>query len=139
MADILAPDLFNRVFHMDDHGDAISEAYKLTATPSVADKLYFGIIPAGLEVHLVRLQREATAASVTMSLGYEPVDATKGPTANTTYWFSALAVNAAGGDFSLGNPIRFEQPVKLVGTVGGAGYTAKRVDVIVQGKAIGVK
>lgn len=139
MADHKAPDLYTAPRHMDAHGNALIEPYTITANAAAADKLYFGIIPAGTKVSRVRAINEATAATVTLDLGFEPVN-DLGPAADLDYWLDAADIAAAGADESSAFPILFEHPVYLVGTVNTAGFgAAKRIDVEVIGQAVGVK
>ena len=139
MADHKAPDLYTAPRHMDAHGNALNEPYTLTADAVATDKLYFGIIPAGAKVTSVRTINEATAATVTLDLGFEPVN-DLGPTADNDYWLDAADIAAAGTDQSAAFPILFEHPVYLVGTVNTAAFgAAKRIDVIVEGQAVGTK
>lgn len=139
MADKLAADFGVKPLHMDAHGNAWAEVYSVTATAAINDKLYFGVIPAGTRVTNVRTINEATAASVTLDLGYEPWNPDGDPAADLDYWMAAADVAAVGTDQSTAFPILFDRPVQLVGTVKGAGYTAKRIDVVVEGICIGVR
>jgi hypothetical protein len=139
MADFKAADLLTRPLHMDAHGNAWCETYSLTATGAVNDKFYFGVIPAGVEVHRVRTINQVMQASCTLDLGFEPVNAAVGPAANLTYWHAVADIAAAGADESSAWPIRFDHPVMIVGTIKGATTSgAKRIDVQVMGEAIGV-
>lgn len=140
MADHKAPGFGKTPRHMDAHGNALVEVYSITADAEATDKLYFGIIPAGTRVTGVRTVNEATASTVTLDLGYEPVDPDLGPTADNNYFLAAADIAAAGADESAAFPILFEHPVYLVGTVNTAAFgAAKRVDVVVEGQAVGVK
>lgn len=127
MADRFAPDWgLKNTRRAGVFGSAEIDDFSYTvaaATPaSNTDKLYLGVIEPGYRVEIMDFIWSGTApgASVTTSLGYEPVDAAKGPTANTTYWASAVATAAAGRNASAAAPITFDQPVKLVATIGGA-------------------
>jgi hypothetical protein len=103
------------------------------------DKLYFGIVPAGVRVTGVKLVAAAAGASTTLSIGYEPVDGTT-PVAALTAFFNAQAISAAGAFNSAAAPITFEKPVKLVGTVGGANFTgAPALAVVMTGEMVGAK
>lgn len=139
MADIFATDFNAQPLHMDAHGNATIEHYMVKANAVIGDKLYFGIIPSGTEVALVRWINEATAGSVTMKLGFEPYRGTV-PTADDDYFSAAVSITSAGAAFSNALPFLFEQPVMLVGTIAGANFgSAKQIDVIVMGKAVGSK
>lgn len=138
MADFYAPDYNAKPLHMNEAGNAWAENYSITAKPEDGDKLYFGIIPAGVEVDLVRATNGAAGTNATLDLGFEPVH--DAPDADTDHWFAAADVATAGSAFSTVKPIRFERPVRLVGVAGGANYTNSiRIDVNVKGIAIGAK
>lgn len=138
MADIFSASFGQKNLHMAEFGNGWAENYSGPVTAASGDKFYFGVIPAGVEVDYVRLVNEATAVSVTLSLGYEPIDGS--PAANTTAFFTTQAVATASSAFSSAAPIRFEKPVRLVGTVGGAAITGGKIfTVSVKGKDVGVK
>lgn len=139
MADIYAPDYNNKPLHMAEMGNAWAENYSIAKAANNGDKLYLGIVPGGVEVDLARLIWEDAGTGVTLSLGYEPVD--DAPTAAATYWFSTQDVaTAAGAGFSSALPVRFEKPVKLVATVGGANLTnTPRFSVNLKGICVGIK
>lgn len=136
MADIYASDYGNKPLHMAAMGNAWTEDYSAVAAPAIADKLYLGIIPAGVRVYEVRLKSGAAGASATASLGYEPVDA-DGPSASAAYWLSGADVAAAGVDRSEASAITFNRPVKIVLTAAGANFASTAIEVIVTGKTVG--
>jgi hypothetical protein len=123
-----------------DKGNAWTEDLAFAKSGVVnTDKLYFGVIPAGVRVTGVKLVNAAAGASTTLSLGFEPVDGTT-PTANLTAFFTTQAISSAGAPVSTVAPITFEKPVKLVGTVGGANFTGSPALVVVlTGEMVGAK
>jgi len=139
MADIYAPDYNQKPLHMAEMGNAWAENYSIAKAAAQNDKLYLGIIPAGVQVDLARLIFEDAGTGVTLDLGYEPVDSS--PSAVGDYWIDGQDVaTAAGSAFSSALPITFEKPVKLVATVLGAALTnTPRFDVILKGKVVGIK
>lgn len=112
MADKYAPDYGQKLLHVQSFGNAFNLDYAIPGAAAVDDKLYFGLIPAGLRVTQVR-------GTTGITLGYEPADGDT-PVAGT---FADLA------------PITFNRDVKLVGTVTAA-VTGGAV-VIVTGQVLG--
>ena len=141
MADVYNSDYNTKPRHMGEFGNANIEDYpwQNPAATQIADKLYFGKIPAGTKVMDVELYVAAGLASGTLSLGFEPADGAT-PAANTTYWLNAQTLAAAGRFETIGAPLMFEKEVKLVGTLGGAILPANAIlNVVVYGKNVGVK
>ena len=102
--------------------NAWAESYSYQGAAASGDKIYFGIIPAGVEVEDVDAIFDDCGTGVTLSLGYEPVGTL--PAAALTAFFTTIDVaTAAGRQRYSGHPIKFDQDVKLVGTVGGAAFT----------------
>jgi len=120
-------------------GNAWTEDLSIAKAASNADKLYLGIIPAGVRVSSVRLINAAAGASTTLSVGYEPIDGGV-PVAAPTAWFNAQAISSAGAPFSTVAPITFERPVKIVATVGGANLSGSPLlTVVFNGEMVGAK
>lgn len=115
-----------------------NESYTVIANGlGVGDKVYFGVIPGGLEINDVALIHGADA-DATLSLGYEPVNPGDIPAAGT-YWFNAQALATAGRKSAQSFPIRFNFDVVLVGTVGGGAITnGTQLTVVTDGKGIGI-
>lgn len=115
-----------------------NESYTVLANGlGVADKVYFGIIPAGVEINDVALIHGADA-DATLSLGYEPANPGEIAAANT-YWLNAQALATAGRKSSQAFPVTFKFDVVLVGTVGGGAITnGTQLTVVTDGKGIGV-
>jgi hypothetical protein len=133
--DRYASDYNQKPLHMSAHGNAWSEDYAFTGTIAETDKVYMGIIPAGVRVQDVRLVHHAAGTGATATLGFEPVD--DSPQADADYWLNAASVAAAGAQQSNAAPVTFNRPVKLVLTAGGADYAAGTVRVVVFGAAVG--
>lgn len=139
MADKYAADFNQKPLYMAEAGNAWGEDYTIAVAANQNDKLYLGIIPAGVRVDQVRFIWEDGGAGNTMDVGYEPVDST--PSAVGDYWIDGQDIaTAAGNAFSSALPITFEKPVKLVATVLGANLTnTPRFTVIVKGTCVGIK
>lgn len=123
--------------------NAYAEDFGAVAATGVLqnEKVYLGVIPAGTRLQDVRaITSGSLGATTTLSLGFEPMVAGDGPTANATYWLNAVASTAALNSQSSSLPITFERDVKLVATVGGAAVTGSpTIAAVVQGKYVGVK
>jgi len=138
MANIHASDFNNKPLHMQAFGNAWTDDYSVTAAPKIADKVYFGIIPAGVRVYGVVLKHHAAGTSATAKLGFEPMEG-DAPTADDDYWAAAgTSVVAAGVITSTASPITFDRPVKIVLTAAGADFASGAMSVVVTGKTIGV-
>jgi hypothetical protein len=136
MADIFADDYGKKPQQSSARSSGYNESFAVAKAMAAADKMYFGIIPAGVEINGVSLVHDADADG-TFSLGFEPVDTT--PVAALTQWFSAQALSAAGRKESVSQPVVFNKPVKLVGTlVAGAITSAIKLTVVLAGKHNGV-
>lgn len=135
MASLFAPDYGQKLLHMAAMGNAWSEDYSYTGAAAQGDKVYLGIIPAGVRVHGVRVLNSAGGAGATVTVGFEPTEGT--PAADADYWLNAAAVATAGSKDSASAPITFDRPVKLVATIGGADFAAGSLVAIVTGKVVG--
>lgn len=137
MANIYAPEYNQKPLHMAAMGNAWCEDYAVTAAPQNGDKVYLGIIPAGVRVYEVRLKHGAAGASATAKLGFEPFDGDT-PSADDDYWFAAAtSVTTAGVERSQASAVTFNQPVKLLLTAGGANHASGAYEVVVIGKTVG--
>ncbi|MDS1141719.1 hypothetical protein RE432_14855 [Pusillimonas sp. SM2304] len=138
MANIHAPDFNNKPLHMSAYGNAWADDYAVTAAPAIADKVYFGIIPAGVRIYSVVLKHHAAGADATAKLGFEPMEDDT-PAADDSYWLpGSTATATAGVKTSTAAPITFDRPVKLVLTAAGANYASGTLSVVVNGKVIGI-
>ncbi|MBN9403378.1 MAG: hypothetical protein J0I30_11290 [Burkholderiales bacterium] len=137
MGNLYAPDYNQKPLHMAAAGNAWSEDYSATAAPKNGDKLYLGVIPAGVRVYEVRLKHGAAGASTTAKLGFEPFDGDD-PPADDDFWLAAsTSMAAAGVERSSASAITFDRPVKLVLTAGGADHASGSYEVVVVGKTVG--
>lgn len=130
MPNIYADDFNNKRLAGGQDPKGYCESYPFAKAAAIADKLYFGIIPAGVEVNSVELVNDALTSG-TLSLGYEPVDGVS-PAANLTAFFTTQSIATAGRQLSISQPILFNKAVRLVGTLGGAAalVTTKLTPVI---------
>lgn len=135
MASKFASDFNHKPLHVSAYGNAWSEDYSFTGAGAVGDKIYLGIIPAGIRVQSVSLITGAGGASASIKLGFEPVDAA--PLADDDA-FGTIDVAAAGRTDSAVAPITFDGPVKLVATVVAA-VASTTLTALVAGKVVGVK
>lgn len=137
MADFYASDYNQKPLHLAEYGNAWAEDYSAAATAKTSDKVYLGIIPAGVRIYDVRLSCGANQASSVADLGFEPID--DSPTADSDYWFAGADVKLAYTGRSNADPITFDRPVKLVLTPGGADHSANVYKVVVTGKVVGIR
>lgn len=113
----------------------------VSAAANSGDKIYLGIIPAGVRVDLVRGSFGDTGTGNTIDVGYEPVDGST-PSAVLNYWWNDLdtATAAVPLAWSNGAPIMFDKPVKvviLVNSANLAGTPTLRLTMI--GEMVGAK
>ncbi len=121
----------------------------LAANPAVADVIRLCRIPAGVEVSSVLVSNDALdsngSKTLAVSIGFEPVNAADGPSANATYFAAAgqtvLQTANEGKVFARFDGIKFEQDVYLTMTVGAASATfaAGSIWARATGAAIGIK
>jgi len=136
MTDFYAADYGTKPTHMSAYGNAWTEDYQYTGAAAKDDKVYLGIIPAGVRVTAVRLIHHAAGAGVTADLGFEPVeDAT--PPASATAFLANANLAAAGVKEASLLPVTFNRPVKLVLTVKGANLAQGTLCAVVGGIALG--
>lgn len=137
--DRYSPDYNSKPLHTQAFGNAWVETYGYRGTAGATDKIYLGVIPAGVVVTSVRLITDATAAGVKADLGFEPYDASEGPVADPDAWLAAADIAAAGIVDSKAHPIVFKRAVKLVATISGAAITGTpQITVVVDGQMVGV-
>lgn len=112
------------------------ESYPWAKVAAIADKIYFGIIPGGVEVNSLDIITDALASG-TLSVGWEYVDGSAGGSA--TAFFNAQTIATAGRFSSAAQPIVFNKPVRLYGTVGGAALlVTTKITPVVSGKGNGI-
>lgn len=139
MADVLGQQ-YNNVPAYNGMGNAFCKSYKATKAANNGDKLYLGIIPAGVRVDDFALIFDDCGTSVTCKVGYSPVDST--PTEDDDYWIAAGydIATAAGRKDSTSHPVVFEKPVKIMLTVGGANFTGTpSITAVVKGEMVGAR
>ena len=141
MANVYAADFNKKLLRVPEGGNGWTTSYRYVFTAIAAGTvIYYGVIPAGVKVNSCKETHDANAASLTMKLGYTPVDSNDGPAANDAYFFAATAVTTAGAVVSTAHPITFEYPVYLIGTTAAATATAAVVsNVTLHGEVVGVK
>lgn len=133
MADKYANDYATRNQVSGPYSNGFSEVFSVQASagfPATGEKIYYGKLPAGTLVTDLDFGFEDFGAGNTVSIGFEiegtppagfvvATDALGGTytTAQATYWFTTRDVStAAGRAVSTSAPIRFNWPVRLVGT-----------------------
>lgn len=133
--DKYASDYGQKPLHMSAHGNAWTEDYQFTGTAADGDKIYLGVIPAGVRVTGIRLIHGAAGEDAAADLGFEPLeDGT--PEAATDYFLAGEDVAAAGVAESAALPITFNRPVKLVLTADGD-FASGTIAAIVTGNTLG--
>lgn len=137
--DRYSPDYNGKPLHTQAFGNAWVETYSYQGAAAIGDKIYMGVIPAGVVATAVREINDAAGAGVTLDLGFEPYDASAGPLADLDAWLAAADIAAAGVVDSKAHPIAFKQPVKLVATIKGAAFTGTpKITAVVNGQMVGV-
>src|SRR3546814_12746082 len=112
MADKHAPDYGMKPLHLSAYGNAYAEDYSIIDKPAANDKLYLGIIPAGIRVHAIQLIHGAAGVGATIKLGFEPVDPIGPTTDDDAFLAAGSAVHAAGVQGVGGQPLTFHSPGK---------------------------
>lgn len=142
MADIFAPGYPSPNAFSAEKGNAwIGHFEYLAATGNSADKVYLGVIPAGVAVHFVRGNFGDTGTGNTIDLGYEPIDGGL-PAAVLNYWWNDLDTASAAVPAAISNaaPIVFDRPVKLVMTINSANLAGTpNLRVTMMGEMVGAK
>lgn len=147
MATFNAPDLVTKPRHMGEFGNCVVLWGSVTPTAGASGDIYRPcVIPAGLEVTDVDIISDDldSNASPTMAakVGFVPVDANNGPTANDAYFAASgtILFRAAGRTSLSFQPIKFEYPVILVITLTAASATfaSGKVTAVVKGDGLGV-
>lgn len=141
MANVFANDYGQKPLSVQGN-NAFAENYSVAKGAASGDKVYLGILPAGVEIDSLALVHDDAGTGVTCKLGFEPLNASDGPTAVTDYWLPAATdiATAAGRIESKAQPIRFDFPVAIVLTTAGAAFTGTpKITAVAKGKALGVK
>jgi hypothetical protein len=141
MANLKATDFQTKQTRLGVNGGAIIETFEF-AQPNVAngDKIYLGVLDAGVLYTDVKLVFDDCGVAPTLTLGYEPYNHADF-VANNTYWLPATDVfTAAGAVVSKAQPIEFTNKVALVATVGGGAFTGTpKITAVVTGNGLGYK
>ena len=145
MASFNAVDLYTKSRHLGGYGNATVVHGSVTPTAATALDVFRPVmIPAGVEVTSVRIVNDDLAASaLAVKIGYEPVNAADGPTADDDYFVAtgSTILQTAGTTELAFRPIKFEKPVFLTITVTTTAVTfaSGNITAIVTGDGIGVK
>ena len=144
MATYNATNLMSKPRHIGEFGNCVVTQGSVTPTTGALNDVYRPvIIPGGWEVTDVDIVYPDldTGSAMAVSVGYAPVNAADGPTANSTYFQAANTfVSGTAGKRSLAfKPIKFEQAVFLTITVTTAATTfaSGEVTAIVKGDGVG--
>lgn len=135
MADQYASDYNKKPLSSGDKPSGYNESYNVVCNGIVSgDTIWFGKIPAGVEINEVALLHDADA-DATLSLGYKA----EGQSAVPAAFLAATALATAGRKVGAAYPLVFNEPVDLIGVVGGGAITnGVRLNVVTNGKGNGV-
>ncbi|GEM_PF-1652882 len=137
--DRYSPDYNSKPLHTQAFGNAWVETYGYRGAAAAGDKVYLGVIPAGVLATAVRAITDAAGAGVKVDLGFEPYDASAGPVADPDAWLAGADIATAGIVDSKAHPIFFKQAVKLVATISGGPFTGTpQFTALVSGQMVGV-
>lgn len=146
MATFNAVDLMSKARHMGGHGNCVVAYGSVTPTTGALNDVYIPlVIAAGIDVTDVDIVYPDldTGSAMAVKIGYAPVNAADGPTANDAYFQAANTfISGTAGKRSLAfKPIKFEKPVFLTITVSTAATTfaSSELTAIVKGDGIGIK
>jgi hypothetical protein len=139
MANIYAPSYTATQFAA-EKGNAWTADFEYDGAANSADVIYIGVVPAGVRVTQVRIVAEDTGTSVTLDVGYEPLDGTT-PATSAAYWWDNLDTSAAANNaFSSAYPVQFDKPVKITILVNAANFTGTpRISLQFFGEMVGAK
>ncbi len=136
MANVLAPDYNKKPLSSGNKPQGYNESYVFTpgANVAIGDVIYFGKIPAGVEINNVYLVHDADA-DASIALGYIPEGGASVPTG----FMDATAMATAGRKIGGKHPVVLNVQADLIGTVsGGAINAGVKMSVVTTGKGIGV-
>jgi len=150
-----ASDLTSKAQVMGEWGDALIAAGQVTTAAgddTQGDIFRMCTIPAGTEVHAIVIANEdldsGGGPSLTVDIGYTPVNSDDGPTADDDGFLNGGAASDvlqsanAGKVFAGFDPIKFEYDVYLDLTVANAAaafVTDKKIWAKVLGRCVGIK
>lgn len=145
MATFSAADLNTKARHMGGYGNTVTVYGTVAPTAGALADVFKPVrIPAGVAVTGLRIVNDDLAASaLAVKIGYEPVNAADGPTADDDYFAAAgnTLLLTAGTTQLAFQPIKFEKDVFVTITVTTAAVTfaTGNVTAIVTGDGIGIK
>lgn len=146
MATFNAPDLGTKARHMGEFGNCVVVQGSVTPTSGALGDVYRPlVIPGGLEVTDVDINYPDmdTGAAMAVKIGFSPVNAADGPTADDAYFSAANTfISGTAGRFRCAfKPLKFERPVFLIITVTAAATTfaSGELTAIVKGDGLGIK
>jgi hypothetical protein len=111
------------------------------ASVGIGDVLRICKIPAGARVDDLKLVFDDCGTSMTIKIGYAPVNSADGPSAVDDYWGTGVDVaTAAGAHRSIAHPILFDYDVYVTVTVATAAFTGSpKLSVVASGEYVGTK
>lgn len=146
MATHSAVDLNSKPLSMGNFGNANVVWGTVTPTAGTLASVFRPVrIPAGFTVLGLRLHNpdmDTGGTAFAVTVGYTPVDAVAGPTADPDYFSAATTQLSAVGDSSYRfPPIKFEKDVfvDIIVSTAATTFAAGDITVIVTGEATGVK
>ena len=106
-------------------GNASKEVRSITlASQAATTELEFMKLPAGTQLNDIKLIHDALGASTTLSVGLK-YDSDEEGTTSATALLAAAASTSAGTRAGAFHPMKFDVPVTLTATIGGASATGK--------------
>jgi hypothetical protein len=144
------PQLNSKPVHLGQYGEAnaVNGQVQITANFTTADKARVCKIPGGMEVSALIFGHgdvDTGSNTLTVNVGYEPVDTSLGPTADPTAFASAdagFAAASAGRVLANFVPVKFDNEVYLTlipAASGNALGAAANIRCTVIGRNVGVK
>ncbi len=147
MATFDAADLGTKPRHLGRYGNGTVVWGSVSPTAGALNDVYRPlIIPGGLEVTEIRINfpdMDTGGTTFAVKIGYAPVDADAGPTADDDYFSAATTVltGTTGSLWLTFDPIKFEKPVFLTFTVSVAAtaFATGKIVAKVYGDGLGIK
>lgn len=146
MATHSAPDLNSKPLPMGGYGNAAMVFGTVAPSSGALASVYRPVrIPAGMTVtglRIVNADLDSGGTTFAVKIGYTPVDAAVGPTADDDYFSAAVThLSAAALNDYRFDPIKFEKDVYVDLTVTAAATTfaSGNITAIVTGEATGIK
>jgi hypothetical protein len=139
MANKYASDFQTKQTRLGVNGGAVAEVFEIKEGANNGDKLYLGVLDAGVVITDVKLTFDAGGANTTLALGYEPYGHTDFA-ASANYFLPATASVNAGAARSNAHSIEFSNRVALVAVVGGGNLVGTPlIKAVVTGNGVGYK